>query len=194
MRNPNGYGSVTKLKGNRRKPYMVRVTTEYKLDAERDKIVQKRVVIGYAKTRTEANIMLAEYNKVPIDLDYSNYTFEDTYNEWMKEYEKYERSRSSMFAHKAAYKAMYPYLGKKKIREIRTRDLQDALFMCNKNYPTIRKIKVLFNHVFKWAMKNDVIYKDYSKYIDLNPFRNKNPNSIKQKPSKHHSSYNCKKS
>lgn len=26
MKNANGYGSITKLKGNRRKPYMVRIT------------------------------------------------------------------------------------------------------------------------------------------------------------------------
>ena len=28
MRNPNGYGSITKLSGNRRKPWMVRAAAE----------------------------------------------------------------------------------------------------------------------------------------------------------------------
>ena len=29
MKLPNGYGSVTKLTGNRRRPYMVRITTGF---------------------------------------------------------------------------------------------------------------------------------------------------------------------
>ena len=30
MRNPNGYGGVSKLKGNRRKPYVARITVGYR--------------------------------------------------------------------------------------------------------------------------------------------------------------------
>ncbi len=30
MRNPNGYGGVSKLKGNRRKPYVARITDGYR--------------------------------------------------------------------------------------------------------------------------------------------------------------------
>lgn len=182
MRNPSSYGSVTKLKGNRRKPYMIRVTIEYKLDAQKDKMIQKRAVIGYAKTRAEANEILASYNMRPFNLDYRKFTFKDSYDEWMKEYEKNNRSHSSMLAHQAAFKAIEPYLARKPIRDIKIKDLQDALARSNKNYPTLRKIKVMFNHVFKWAMKNDVINKDYSRYIDLIQFKGKNPNSINRKP------------
>ena len=43
MRKPSGYGSVIKLKGNRRKPYQVRVTKGY--DKDTGKQIYK--YIGY---------------------------------------------------------------------------------------------------------------------------------------------------
>jgi len=32
MKNPPGYGSIDRMKGNRRKPYRVRITTDYSMD------------------------------------------------------------------------------------------------------------------------------------------------------------------
>ena len=43
---PNGYGSVTKLSGNRRKPYLARVTLGWVINKETGKAVQNRVPIG----------------------------------------------------------------------------------------------------------------------------------------------------
>lgn len=45
MRNPNGYGSVYKLKGNRRKPWIVQKTKGWELNEET--CIQKRITIGY---------------------------------------------------------------------------------------------------------------------------------------------------
>lgn len=50
-RNPNGYGSVTKLKGNRSRPYVIKVTT-YDEDGH-----GRQVPVDYAATREEANII-----------------------------------------------------------------------------------------------------------------------------------------
>lgn len=60
MRLPNGYGSITKLSGKRRKPFMVRITTGYDNEGK-----QLMSVLGYYTTRNEALAMLAEYNKNP---------------------------------------------------------------------------------------------------------------------------------
>lgn len=46
MRLPNSYGSIVKLKGKRRNPYMIRKTVGYTDDGQ-----QIRKVIGYAKKR-----------------------------------------------------------------------------------------------------------------------------------------------
>ena len=46
MRNPNGYGSVIRLRGKRRKPFAVRVTTHWDKTGK-----QQYKYIGYYKTQ-----------------------------------------------------------------------------------------------------------------------------------------------
>lgn len=58
-RNPNGYGCVTKLKGNRSRPWLAKVTI---YDEQGH---AKQTPIGYAETEEKANILLAEYNNNP---------------------------------------------------------------------------------------------------------------------------------
>ena len=62
MRRPNGTGSITELKGNRRNKYMVRKTVGMEVDHENERVVQKQVVIGYASTKKEAMQILENYN------------------------------------------------------------------------------------------------------------------------------------
>lgn len=44
--------------------------------------------------------------------------------------------------------------------DIRLSHLQGIVDDCGKNYPTLRKLKVLFNVMYGYAMKNDVCSKD----------------------------------
>ena len=53
MKLPNGYGSVVKLSGKRRNPYLVRKTNGWHFDKEKDKQVQDFIIIGYAPTRAD---------------------------------------------------------------------------------------------------------------------------------------------
>lgn len=49
MRLPNGYGSISKLSGNRRKPYMVVLTQGYvRVDLN---IKRNRIVLGYLSNK-----------------------------------------------------------------------------------------------------------------------------------------------
>ena len=74
MKLPNGYGSVTKLSGNRRKPYLARVTLGWITDEKTGKSVQNRVPIGTFKTKKEALQALAEYGANPYDIQNNNHT------------------------------------------------------------------------------------------------------------------------
>lgn len=47
MKLPNGYGSVHKLKGKRRKPWRARITDGFVYDLVEDKQVQKYKTLGY---------------------------------------------------------------------------------------------------------------------------------------------------
>ena len=62
MKLPNGYGSVVKLSGKRRKPYMVQKTTGYHIDPIKEKKVADYIIIGYTATKAEGLQMLADYN------------------------------------------------------------------------------------------------------------------------------------
>ena len=73
MKLPNGYGTVTKLSGNRRKPYVVK-----------EGISGKQKPIGYTATREEGLILLAQYNNDPWDIQTDKITFQELYNLWLE--------------------------------------------------------------------------------------------------------------
>ncbi|MGN1119331.1 MAG: hypothetical protein ACI4Q4_03165 [Oscillospiraceae bacterium] len=54
MRQPNGFGSVYKLPGKRRKPWRVRKTKGWIIDEETGQTRQEFINIGYYATRQEA--------------------------------------------------------------------------------------------------------------------------------------------
>ena len=79
MKNPNGYGSVVKLSGKRRKPFWIRKTAGWN---EKGQPIYK--TIGYTATREEGNILLAEYNKNPWNVDTAKLTLKELYDLWVE--------------------------------------------------------------------------------------------------------------
>ena len=173
---PNCYGSVTKLSGKRRKPFIVRKTTGWKVDPITHKAVQQFSIVGYASTRAEGLAMLADFNKNPYDVRASKITFAQIYEDWSKE--KYPTiSGSNVNAYTASYKACTS-LYNKTFKEIRLTDLQQMIDGCGKNYPTLRKIKVLLNQLYDYAMKHDLCNKDYSEFVNIVKYKDRNPNKM----------------
>lgn len=182
MKLPNNYGSIVKLSGNRRKPYAVRVTQGWKHNAKNDTYTQVKKYIGYGSTRSEALEILAEYNRNPYNLDSKNVTFKDAFNAWYNEYSNNEGvSRSSLTSYTASFKAV-ECLHDKPIRELKTCDLQQAIDTCGKNYPTLKKIKLLIQQVYRYAIKNDICGKNYAEFINIQQYHDKNPNAIDREP------------
>ena len=60
-------------------------------------------------------------------------------------------------------------------KDIRLADLQHVVDTCGKNYPTLKKLKGLFNQLYEYAMKNDICNKDYSEYVDIQRYKDRNP-------------------
>lgn len=77
--------------------------------------------------------------------------------------------------YKASYKACVP-LYDKVFKEIKLVELQNVVDTCGKNYPTLRKLKVLLNQLYEYAMKNELCNKDYSEYVDIVKHKGRNPN------------------
>lgn len=166
MKNPNGYGGVVYLGKNRRRPYAVRITVGWT-----DEGKQLYEYLDYFKSRTDAMIALAEYNKNPFDLTKGKPTFSQIY-EWMMK-DKFpngptEKQQSNYHGYQASYKKAEK-LHDKFFIDLRKKDLQEIIDNCDKSHGTKRKIKVLFNQMYKYALENDYASKDYSQFVDLGP-------------------------
>lgn len=161
MKRSNSNGSITKLNGNRRRPYVARITLGWNEKTGK----QIRKLIGTYSTQKEANKALADYLDTPYDLDLANITFKNVYDKWSQP--KYQKvSKSAILGYKSAYDNVEK-LHNMKIKDIKARHLQEAIDNCPKGLATKKKIKYLFGQIFAYAMQNDIISKDYSKYIDI---------------------------
>jgi integrase len=160
MRTPNGYGSVYKLSGKRRKPFAARKTIGWDDDGK-----QIFKFIGYFEKRQDALNALAEFNTNPYDFESNSITFSDIFEQWNKI--KYEKvSRSAINGYNAAFESSAD-LHNMKFVEIKTMHLQNVIDNCGKGHGTLRKIKSLYNQLFKYAMENDIVSKDYSDYVEV---------------------------
>ncbi|MBO4998169.1 MAG: site-specific integrase [Lachnospira sp.] len=179
MKLPNGYGSVYKLPGNRRKPWAVRITVSRKEDNEGN-IHWKYKYLGYYKTQSEALVALAHYNENPYAMDSNKVTFAEVFEKWSAEH--YPKiSKSNINGYNASYKLCVALHGMK-FNEIRKSHLQNVVDTCGKNYPTLRKLKVLFTVMYKFALENDICLKDYSQYVNVTQYKDRNPNAYNRKP------------
>ncbi len=160
MKNPNGYGSVFKLSGNRRKPWAVRITTGWD-----DNGKQKYEYLGYFASSPEAMIALADYNSNPYDLSAGKITFKEVFERLKKErFPKFSKSNQSGYT--MAFNRSEP-LHDLIFIDIRKSHMQAIIDNCDKSHGTKRKIKVLYNQMYKFAMENDLTHKDYSKFVEL---------------------------
>lgn len=165
MRNPNGYGCVYKLSGKRRKPYGVRITVGWELD-ENGRSRQCYKHLGTYATQAEALKALTSYHNDPHAVPNSA-TFEQIYTRWSSEkFPKISASGVSGYENAfAACKALY----RVKFVDLRKSHMQSVLDKCKLGYHSRSKIKTLFNQLYKYAMENDVVGKDYSKFVTLGP-------------------------
>lgn len=158
-RRANGTGSVYKLSGRRRKPWIARITTSIK-DGK-----QHYQTIGYFETETEANQALL-MNKINPVSPRANITLEKLYEEWSKV--KYEEiSKSTVDNYKAAWKYLSDY------RNVIFKELRSAHFKSiinkNKNLSTssLTKIKALATQLYAYAMENDIVKTNYAEFVKI---------------------------
>ena len=158
MRLPNGFGNVSKLSGKRRNPWRARKTSGWTVDEITKKAKQEYITIGYYPTRQEAIQALSAYNENPYDLNANKITFAEVYERWAEK--KFDEiSASNVNGYKASYKLCGSLQGMK-FSDIKLIHLQHIVDTSGKNYPALKKLKVLLNQVFDYAVMHEVITKD----------------------------------
>jgi len=162
MRNPNGYGSVVKLSGNRRRPFHVRKTLGF--NEKGHPIYQ---TLDYTKTREEGMMLLAAYNKDPWDVDKKNMTLGELFDLWLerKAVKLGDSNRNNL---KGAYRHCRS-LTSKKYTDIKAYHMQDTIDHCGHSYATQGTLKALWGHLDKFALELDVTMRNYSSLLQSAP-------------------------
>lgn len=162
IRSANGYGTIVcldKTGKKRRKPWAVRVTVGWE-DGK-----QKTKYIGYYEKQKDAKLALANYHNQGISVDANSITFGQVFELW-KDRNEGKLTTKNLGAYESAYK-LVPQLHDKKLKDLKSQQLQDAMDNIDKKYATKSKVKTLMKQMYELAMMDDLVLKDYSAAIDL---------------------------
>lgn len=162
MKLPNGYGSVYKLSDNRRKPWIARKTVGWNTNGK-----QQYYTIGYYTKRQDALDALAEYNKNPIG-ERGNITLGGIYEEWSKS--KYPKlSKKTIETYETAWKHL-SVLKNERFKDIKTSHIQEIIDSMDDeglSYSSYHKVKVLAGLLYKYALADDIVDKNYAELVEL---------------------------
>lgn len=165
MRNPNGFGCVYRAHGNRRKPYIARVTIGWDENGK-----QLFEPLGSFETKSEGIQALIEYHDAPYNPLSSKKTFMDVYNEWYKrKFENKDNTIGTSLSNRKAYEFAFrncTTLHHIKFKNIRTHDLQEVVNKCD-GYSSRNKIKMLLGQLYVYSMNMDIVKKDYSEFVNI---------------------------
>ena len=160
MKNPNGYGSVYKLSGNRRRPWVARITIGWE-DGK-----QLYQTLGYFRSRKEANIALAEYHNDPYDLVSRSLTFAEVYDRWSeRRFPKLSPNRVAQF--QSIYRSVSEFHDKT-FADIKLKQLQTYFDRrTDISSASLQHYKILFNQLYKYAVKNEIAKKNLAEHIEF---------------------------
>lgn len=151
MRLPNGYGSVYKLSGHRRRPYVVKKTIDGRQRA-----------LGYFESYQAAFEFLVEINHCTPT---HQVTFSAVYAAWSQRHFP-DVSLSSRQAYSISYRHLSP-LHAMPFGSISHSDLQSAIDAVPAGYCTRKKCRVLLSQMYKYAIKNGIVDHDLSPFVEL---------------------------
>ena len=167
----DNYGNISKLSGNRRRPFWVRITTGWEINEETGKAKQLTSTLGYYASRKEAMIALAEYHQNPIDLTRKTLTFAEVWDIWTPpHFKKYPSSAAGL---RSAYKRCAPLYDMQMadIKKVHMQDILDG--MNHMSEESQGKVKSIFKNAFKYCIENDIVTKDYSQFLVITPPKKK---------------------
>ncbi len=183
MKRANGTGTVIKLSGNRRKPWMVKVP-EYN---EYGSFTGRQIPIGYFAKRPDADLCLAGYNKSNgiYDAEKMQYTFADVYNDYkqekfptkeeqkiMKETRKKiigKLSISNMWQISGSYKNSKSLWNRKYV-DLRKHDFESVILSVKELSPSkLNHIISFFKKMDQYAMEQCIITMGYAQFLEIIP-------------------------
>lgn len=161
---PNGFGSVTTLPGNRRRPFAARKTIGWN---DKGQPIQK--TIGYYETWMEAFEALSAYNHNPYDLEAASATFAQVYERWsQKKFSEVRNGKTLSEQAKSSYRATFNHFSEihsSILRNLTTADLQNQVDKCPRGRATQHNMIILIKQIYDYAIEHDIVQKDISPYV-----------------------------
>lgn len=171
MRLPNGYGSVVKLSGNRRKPYAVRISYT---DNSGPKPIRKQKYLSYFEKKEQALIFLADYNNGNVIPEHQKYAHQLTFAELYDKWKKYRHTQKSNPTDQTwrnydiafnRFSSIHP----NKVVSIRMQDLQDILDLnSSKSETTLGNMKAILHGMWEYAIINEYLEKNITEHLTTN--------------------------
>lgn len=161
---PNKYGSITKLNRPLRKPYMVRIYAGMKVNFDTQKAYPCQKILGYYATKEEALQALAEYNANPYNLDRNSVTIDEL---WKQAKTKLSVSDDRMKKYESCYRLYLTPIKDKRITDVKAGLLQDTIEAIPHGYSTKVTARTVLNHIYMYALQNDIIQQNYVDYVKL---------------------------
>lgn len=161
MRKPNGYGSIKKLSGNRRRPFVFVISVE-----------GKQKPVEYFTTQVEAEIFQADYNKVHLHhvLPGHQVTLAELYHRWLPAHTANTNpSQSTLDSYTNSFKHLVP-LHYEPIQNLKYADYQKILDSMRKSglsYSSLKKVRSLISLLEKYAVKIELISKCYAPLLSI---------------------------
>ena len=161
MRKPNGYGSIKKLSGNRRRPFVFVVTQE-----------GKQRPVEYFETQVEAEIYQADYNKIHKNhiLPGHIITFAEIFYRWLPAHiADTEPAETTVANYHNAFRHCQ-YLHDRSISEIKYADYQQVIDRMKKerlSYASRKKVRSLISLLSKYAIEYEIINKSYAPLLKI---------------------------
>lgn len=171
MKLPNGYGSVYRLPGNRRKAYRVIISQGYIHDDNGIRL--KRETLGYYSTKKEALEALTSFNENPYDIKAESITFQEVYSKWSEEHFQTLNNKSAIRTYNAAFNHSKP-LHDMRFKDIKVRHLEGTIRNANVGDATKARMKSMYNLIFRYAIKHDIVDKNYAELCNAVKVEKKN--------------------
>ena len=165
MKLPNGFGSIKKLSGKRRRPYAAYPpVTEWKLNGSPVSVP----AVGYYESYNDAYAALLDFNRKGIPVGMTKITFTGLFEMfWKEEIESKGAKSSKRNSYRAAYRKCAK-LYDKEFATLRKPDYQEILDdNAGMSLSSLTNIKLLFGQLAKIAIENDIIDRNYAANVTI---------------------------
>lgn len=140
----NGMGCIYKMSGRRARPWAIR---------------KDGIYLGSHATRADAQLALEKLEKKPVS-ERLNFTVQEIYDAWKSERKNGADDYSGSWSH-------LKVLAGRKMRDIRTDNYQSVVDNMTGKKATKIKVRQLASQLSKWAMREDIIDRNYAQYVQF---------------------------